>query len=188
MATGMQSPARIEAIGFSELIALPNTELERLMRQGKRPQREALAGYAFRGYNPSPLAKLVGVQRFLKVFAIDAQGALMGHNRFVRDGRGAIDSPWLPRGRAHGFYDVRPIEAGEPYDLYPEGVLLDYGSGRNAAFDPESVLRDILVQVNPGSAELYLGKAFFELGLGKLVAGFFMLERLCRTDELTARR
>ncbi|MCA9611715.1 MAG: hypothetical protein KC586_03045, partial [Myxococcales bacterium] len=80
----------------------------------------------------------------------------------------------------HGFYDVVPVKTGSRYDDFPNAVLLDYGSGRNAAWNPESRIRDFLVQVDPSNPDLYLGKAFLDLGVTRVFSNFFVLERLRR--------
>jgi hypothetical protein len=58
--------------------------------------------------------------------------------------------------------------------------LLNYGSGRNRALNPEARIRDFLVQVDPNNPDIFLGKAFLDLGLARAFSNFFLLERLGR--------
>ena len=72
---------------------------------------------------------------------------------------------------------MRAVRAGGRDDRYPQALLLDYGCGRNPAFDPSALLRDYLVQVDPRDPDLLLGHAFLALGPARVAAGYFVLER-----------
>jgi hypothetical protein len=166
---------------FTDLIALPPARLDEVMAHGSTPTADDLAGSEFRGFNPPWFAKLLGFQKFMKGFFVDEQGALAGYNLFVRNARAGAGAPWEPvaegtNGR-HGFYDVRPVQAGDRYDAFPSAVLLDYGSGRNAPLNPESRIRDYLVRVDPENPDLFLGKAYLDLGVVRLFSNFFVLDR-----------
>ncbi|MEM9863864.1 MAG: hypothetical protein AAF938_19850, partial [Myxococcota bacterium] len=93
-------------------------------------------------------------------------------SRLPKDGPGLGTDA---RGR-HGFYDV--VSATGRYGEFPQAVLLNYGSGRNAATNPEARIRDYLVQVDPNNPDLFLGKAYLNLGLTDVFSNFFVLERL----------
>ena len=56
-------------------------------------------------------------------------------------------------------------------------MLLNYGKGGNAAFDPTQVLRDYVVQVDPKNPDLLLGKAYGAIGPLHIPTNFFILER-----------
>jgi len=167
---------------YEELIAMSNADLDRVMREGATPSEENLVGWEFRGFNPPTFAKVLGFQKFIKGFFRD-DGGLAGYNLFVEDARAGADAPWVPKGgggpsKRHGFYDVRPVKPGSRYDELPNAVLLDYGSGRNAKLDPEGRIRDYLVQVDPQNPDLYLGKAYLDLGLTSVFSNYFVIERL----------
>lgn len=169
-------------LDFNTLIAMDVPTLDDVMAAGVTPQPENLAGYEFRGFNPPKFARWLGFQKFIKGFWLESNGALAGYNRFVRNPRGGPGQPWVakdpsPKGR-HGFYDVLPVVPGTRYDDFPHAVLLDYGSGRNSAWNPESRIRDFLVQVDAQNPDLYLGKAFLDLGITRVFSNFFVLERL----------
>jgi hypothetical protein len=170
-------------ITFDEIIALPNRELDRVMASGETPDAERLAGYEFRGFNPPFFAKLLGFQKFMKGFWVDEAQKLAGYNLFVKNPRGGPTAPWEPTkgggpDARHGFYDVAPVQGMGRYTDFPNAVLLDYGSGRNSGLNPESRIRDFLVRVDPGSDDLFLGKAYLDLGLFRVFSNFFILERL----------
>ena len=64
---------------------------------------------------------------------------------------------------------------------YHGGVLLDYGAVRR--WQSTSPLRDPLVAVNPGSAELLLGWSYLELPGAQLpTPSFFSLRRAGALD------
>lgn len=168
-------------VRFEDVIRMPKGELDRVMEVGATPARDALAGWEFKGYNPPVFARVLGFQKFIKGFFVDGGGKLAGYNLFVERPRGGPKAPWVPKkgGGAetrHGFYDVETPRGR--YADYPNAVLLNYGSGRNAALNPEARIRDFLVQVDPANPDLYLGKAFLDLGVGRVFSNFFVLERL----------
>lgn len=171
---------------FEQVIRFPRRELERVMLEGATPRREALEGWEFRGYNPPKVFRALGIQKFIKGFFVDAGDRLAGYNLFVEHPRRGPRAPWVGKkgggpATRHGFYDVVPVDPSSRYGDFPNAVLLDYGSGRNKALDPEGRIRDFLVQVDPGNPDLYLGKAFLDLGLTRVYSNFFVIEKLQRS-------
>lgn len=172
-----------EGLRFDQLIDLPRAELERVMRHGATPRSESLVGWEFRGYNPPLFARILGFQKFVKGFFREGE-KVAGYNLFVDRPRGGPGRPWVPKkggapSTRHGFYDVVPVRPGR-YGDFENAVLLDYGSGRNAPWNPESRIRDFLVQVDPHNPDLYLGKAYLDLGATRVFSNFFVLDRLRR--------
>lgn len=168
-------------ITYEELAKLPKSRLDDVMRAGSTPTAERLSGFEFRGFNPPRFARVLGFQKFLKGFFTDASGKLAGYNLFVEDARAGISAPWVAKNgggaaNRHGFYDVEAVKPGRYYDL-PHAVLLNYGSGRNSAFNPEARIRDFLVQVDPDNPDIFLGKAYLDFGLTRAFSNFFLLER-----------
>ncbi len=164
---------------FADLIAMSNEELDAVLQSGTAPDPDALVGWEFRGFNPPTFAKILGFQKFIKGFDRDDAGNVYGYNLFVEDARGGPDAPWVAKGDGgpdtrHGFYDIVPLAT----DTGIDGVLLDYGSGRNAWYNPEAVIRDQVVQVSAGNPDLLLGKAFLQIGPWRVFSNFFILERL----------
>ena len=187
--TPPSSPAQDKAsnhpfagITYAELAKLPKSRLDEVMITGAMPTAEQLSGFEFRGFNPPGFAKVLGFQKFIKGFFTDEAGKLAGYNLFVEDARAGLSAPWVPKKgggpeNRHGFYDVEPVRPGR-YGDFPHAVLLNYGSGRNSALNPEARIRDFLVQVDPGNNDLFLGKAFLDLGLTRAFSNFFLLERI----------
>ena len=167
-----------EGISYRDVIHLARPELERIMREGTTPLEENMVDAEFRGYNPPRFARVLGFQKFIKGFFRDAQG-WAGYNLFVDNPRGGYDRPWKqkPGSKRHGFYDVQPVRPGR-YGDFPNAVLLNYGAGRNSPLNPEGRIRDFVVQIDPGNPDLYLGKAFLDLGVTRAFANFFVIERL----------
>jgi hypothetical protein len=166
---------------FEALVRLPNDRLEDVLRHGHPPAREELVGYEFNGFNTPAFARVLGFQKFIKGFFEDEQKRLVGYNLFVERPRAGIHAPWVPKGTGgpenrHGFYDVLPVKPGR-YGDYENAVLLDYGSGRNHPLNPESRIRDFLVQVDPGNPRLLLGKAYVDLGASRVFSNYFVLSR-----------
>lgn len=166
---------------FEELARFPKERLEDALRRGSAPTRDGLSGREFDGFNTPDFARVLGFQKFIKGFFEDGEGKLVGYNLFVERPRAGITAPWVAKGgggseQRHGFYDVVPVVPGR-YGDYPNALLLDYGSGRNHALNPESRIRDFLVQVDPENPRLLLGKAYVDLGATRVFSNFFVLRR-----------
>lgn len=119
---------------------------------------------------------------FRKVFHRDpATSALRGWN--VRLEQRGLDGPSVPlvrRGRPFSFGHFRVVEpAGRPMPLGDyRGLLIDYGLAPHAAFDVTRFLRDPIVALNEGKAELLLGFSYVEIGRVRFATpSFFTLER-----------
>lgn len=168
-------------ITFEELATSPRERLEDALRRGTRPARAELVGREFDGFNTPAFTRVLGFQKFIKGFFEDEAGKLVGYNLFVERPRAGITAPWVPKDGGgpesrHGFYDVVPVTPGR-YGDYPNAYLLDYGSGRNHRLNPESRIRDFLVQVDPENPTLLLGKAYIDLGVTRVFSNFFVLSR-----------
>lgn len=169
---------------FEQLCRMSNPELEALLKAGKGPAPEALAGYEWRGFNRPPWAALLGIRKFIKGF-FAKDGGVEGYNIPAR--QNAFSEPWIQKPspeapKRFAFYRVRAVEAGED-SLYPNATLLDYGaSPRNLSIHPARLLRDYVVQPDPANPDLMLGKAYVAFGLLRIPATFFILERLRPTD------
>lgn len=164
-----------------------------VMRAGVAPAFEDLAGWEWAGNNTGPLPGLAGVRKFMKGFYLgpprahgpaglaqpDPDRPLQGYNIPVK--QNGLEAPHLPKPSAEapkrfGFYRVYRVESGQPFDRYPNALMLDYGLGGNPALDPSRVLRDYLVQVYPDDSTLLLGHAFAAVP-GKPALNFFVLRR-----------
>ncbi len=162
--------------------------LEAAFVSGTQPALDALVGWEFRGINrlPAnevPVAEVAGIKKFVKGFFRDERGQTMGYNCPVT--QNVLDGRWRTRPsdtapKRFGFYEVYPVDPTARDNKYLHAVLLDYGRGGNAVYDPTRGLRDYLVQVDADNPDLYLGKAYYAVGPGRLRLNFFILERFRR--------
>lgn len=187
---------------FLELARMPARELERVLVRGRTPDLASLVGWEFRGMNNPRWARLLGIRKFIKGFygpagraqsaperARAAPGgelvAIRGYNCGVL--QNADDEPWIgrpdpARPDRFGYFHVAAVDPTARDNAYLHAVLLDYGRGGNAGYDPSRGLRDYLVQVDPAEPELFLGKAYYALGPARLATSFFVLERFRRVS------
>ena len=155
----------------------PWRELERQFVDGATPDLDQLVGWEFRGINRLPLnalpiARMIGIKKFLKGFFRADDGRVMGYNSPVE--MNALDGQWNVGDKRFGFYEVYPVDPTARDNFYLHAVLLDYGRGGNKATDPSRGLRDYLVQLDD---DLLLGKAYYAVGPARVRTNFFILER-----------
>jgi hypothetical protein len=167
------------------LARAPRAELERAVQRGATPDVDALIGWEFRGINATPpgappIARLLGIEKFIKGFFRGSDRRVMGYNCPVV--QNVLDGRWRARPsdaapKRFGFYEVGPVDATSRDNAYLHAVLLDYGKGGNPAYDPSRGLRDYLVQIDD---DRWLGKAYYALGPARIAVGYFLLERFRR--------
>ncbi|MFH1130976.1 MAG: hypothetical protein V1754_06550 [Pseudomonadota bacterium] len=156
--------------------------LERLLSEGFAPALESLRGWEFRGYNVNPGTAILGFRKFKKGFFADPDNStfLKGYN--VKVVQNCLQEPWVEKrkdGNAirHSYYEVYPVRAAGPDNLYLNSLFLNYGIAGKPVWDPSCTIRDYLVQVSEKNENLLLGKAYVALGSVRIVGGFFVLER-----------
>lgn len=190
-------PASAPGERFLALGRQPRAELERALQRGHTPDPAQLVGWEFRGLNTPAWAGWAGIRKFLKGFydptgpgagVADAARAwapreIWGYNCPVVQNR--LEEPWVARPdhdrpRRFGYYRVTAVDPTARDNAYLHAVLLDYGAGGHVRLDPARGLRDYLVQVDPASPDLYLGKAYYALGPVRVGVSFFVLERYRR--------
>jgi hypothetical protein len=167
---------------FTSFLKVPLFILESLMLAGEKPDVEKLIGWEFKGHNIGILPKLGRILKFKKGF-MRFGDEVMGYNVVVE--QNSPEEPWIAlpdesNPKKHGFYKVYPAELSPKYKKYPNALLLDYGKGGNPLWDPSRFLRDYLVKPFPDNDDLYLGKAYVELGGKTIFVGYFVLERYNR--------
>jgi hypothetical protein len=83
---------------------------------------------------------------------------------------------------------VTPLPPPRTLPLCPErGLLLDYGLGKNPRLDPTRLLRDPLVALAPGDAQVLLGCSLVVAGPARLTTpSYFLLERHAPLDGFMA--
>ena len=173
------------AYSYVALARSGDRDLEFVLRCGTAPGLENLVGYEFKGYNTPFITQVLGFRKFKKgFFAAFGQspetGEISGYNVDVE--QNPIDQPWIARPseanpKRHSFYRVYRVRRAERDNLYPNALLLNYGLGGNAVWNPAGLLRDYLVQVDPENNDLLLGKAYFAIGPARVFPSFFVLER-----------
>ena len=163
-------------------------ELEQTFQRGTMPDADTLIGWEFRGINCTPrgalpIARLAGIQKFIKGMFRTEDGRVMGYNTPIV--QNVLDGRWRTRPsgaepRRFGFYEIAPVDATARDNHYLHALLLDYGKGGNAAWDVTRGLRDYLVQIDAADPDLLLGKAYYAAGPARVALGFFLLERFRR--------
>ena len=173
------------AYTYESLARSSDKDLEFVIRSGVTPALEGLVGFEFKGYNTPFITQILGFRKFKKGFFLGVgqaaeNGEISGYNVVVAQNR--IDEPWDAKPseqdpKRHGFYRAYRVRGSEIDSLYPNALLLNYGLGGNAVWNPAGLLRDYLVQVDPENKDLLLGKAYFAIGPMRVFPSFFILER-----------
>ncbi|MEO7732434.1 MAG: hypothetical protein ABIY55_15805 [Kofleriaceae bacterium] len=179
------TPTALPSRAALALAQASSRELEHAFQRGVTPDIEALIGWEFRGINATPrgappLARLAGIQKFVKGMFRAGDGRVLGYNAPVV--QNVLDGRWQTRPsdaapRRFGFYEVGPVDATARDNHYLHALLLDYGKGGNPVWDVSRGLRDYLVQLDAADPDRLLGKAYYALGPSRLGVGFFILER-----------
>lgn len=175
---------------FFELTRMSAKELTPIFENGVTPKFDELLCWEFRGFNPPVFARIFGFQKFKKGFFVDkdqsADGtAISGYNVLVR--QNWLDDPHVAKPneetpKRHGFYVVSAVNPGAKDNKHPHALLLNYGIGRNWQYNPERVIRDYLVRVDPGNPDLFLGKAYLAIGPLRVFSNYFVLDRYNKSN------
>jgi hypothetical protein len=170
---------------YRKLTDLSRKQLEAIIVGGISPDIEGLLNWEFRGWNITPMARMLGIQKFKKGFYRELNAhrddQCSGYNVEVR--QNTLDEPHIavpneqfPHRYAH--YLVTPVEQNSRDNLYPNALLLDYSRGpENPFWHPANRLRDYLVQIDRGNPDLLLGKAYIAIHSLRIFSNFFILER-----------
>ncbi|MCA1554328.1 MAG: hypothetical protein LC737_08120 [Chloroflexi bacterium] len=170
---------------YEQLARASNGQLEQIFRAGKAPRMDALLNFEWRGYNMTPVARLLGIQKFIKGF-FASSACVEGYNIAVQ--QNGLSEDWIAQPSAeqpkrYAFFVVQAVDPRAVDNRYRDALLLDYGaSTRNPRFGIERRLRDYLVQPDPANADLLLGKAYFAFGSLRVFSNFFIIERLRPTN------
>ena len=170
----------------AELLALDRRTLMTLLRAGHPIEPDALADSEYRGISLGlpQLIERLSWKKFQKVFHRDpSSGALRGWN--VRLEQNDLDAPCVPlqrRGMAHTFGHFEVVDPRQTRGVprgCDRGLLIDYGRGRNGRLNIISRLRDPIVALTAGSADVLLGWSYLDvLGDHVRTPSFFSLERV----------
>ncbi len=166
------------------LMQMDGTDLMRALESGHPIDPSALDDMEYRGVSlglPSFVERL-SWKTFKKVFHRDPQtSALRGWNVRIEQ-TGDVHGDYVPmerRGVPHTFGHFEVVDArGHQMPCAIDGLLIHYGLGRNGALNPIRRLRDPLVALEPGSADLLLGWSYVDLGMKRVgTPSFFVLSR-----------
>ena len=157
-------------------------ELAAALREGHPIDPRALDDTQYRGVSlglPPFMIRLTWL-KFRKTFHRDpSTGALRGWN--VRLQQNGLDAPNVarigPDGRAmtFGHYEVVPSDSYRPPNG-AQGLVIDYGRGRNGMLDPLNRVRDPLVALEAHGAQALLGWSYADLGVRFGTGSYFLLE------------
>jgi len=163
--------------------SLRRDQLAAALAAGHPIEPDALADRSYRGVSlglPGFVDRLAW-KTFAKVFHRDRErGVLRGWN--LRLEQTGLAGPLVPRQRGghdfhFGHFHVLPSAGFALPRALPQALVLDYGRGGNPRFDPTRAVRDPIVAVNAGSAELLLGWTYLELGAIRVgTPSYFTLE------------
>ncbi len=168
-------------LSAGDLWGMSRVELGGVLAAGHAIDPTALDDTAYRGVSlglPAWVERL-SWKTFQKVFHRDA-GRLRGWNvRLEQTGLDGESTPMVRRGKpfTFGHFEVVALDGYRTARTVGGGLMIDYGRGGNRRFDPIGRLRDPIVAVNSGSAELLLGWSYLDLGAFRLgTPSFFSLE------------
>ena len=167
----------------SDFLALSREQLAAALAGGHVIASDALANRIYRGVSlglPAFVDRLAW-KTFAKVFQHDRERhVLRGWNlRLEQTGLAGALVPLQKRGHDFhfGHFHVAPAAGYRMPRPLPQALVLDYGRGGNPRFDPTNAIRDPIVAVHPGSAELLLGWTYLDLGAFRAgTPSYFTLE------------
>ena len=169
----------------ADFLELNRAQLAAALQAGHPIASEALANRIYRGVSlglPAFVDRLAW-KTFAKVFLRDRQRqVLRGWN--LRLEQTGLEGPLVPRQRKgvdfhFGHFQVLPAAGYTLPRPLPQALILDYGRGGNPWFDPSNAIRDPIVAVHEGSAELLLGWTYLDLGALQVgTRSFFTLEAI----------
>jgi len=169
-----------------QLLGMTRRELAALLANGHPIESRALDDTAYRGISLGlpRWAERLSWKTFQKTFHRDpSTGRLRGWN--VRVEQRGLDAASVPKIRngvpfTFGHYDVVDLPGGAPRGIR-RGLLIDYTPAGGLA----SRIRDPLVALREGSAELLLGWSYVDLGFFRLpTPSYFALEREGQLDTI----
>lgn len=169
-----------------DVYAAPGDVLEAIMLRGAAPPFEELVGWEFDGWNVGMLAGGFGLNRKFRKGFYEGPARTEGPSPFIQGynipmHQDGADKPHRAKPsdespKRFGFYRVFDASKSPRHHRYGKALLLDYSLGGNG-FSAPSLLRDYLVCVHAGNADLLLGKAYLALGPLTVLGGYFILQR-----------
>ena len=174
-----------------ELLGADRRTLRALLADGHPIDVDSIVGWEYRGVSlglPAWVDRLAW-KTFVKAFHRDrADAPARGWNvRLKQTGLDGAIEPLTRNGRRFTFGHFRVVDPagyGVPDGADLGRVLLDYGLGGNPVLDPTARIRDPLVALIAGSADLLLGWTYVDVGIARIgTPSFFTLERYAPVTE-----
>jgi hypothetical protein len=167
---------------LEDVVRMSASELDRAMRAGHPIDEDVLADREYDGVSlnlPAWIERLTWT-KFCKVFHRETDGHLRGWN--CKIDQTPLDEPWVLTEKSgapmtYGHYRVTDPRGYAMPRPYGNGLMLDYGLGRNPRFDFTGRVRDPIVAVNEGDSTFLLGWSYVDLGLRFSTPSFFVLRR-----------
>ena len=175
-----------------EFLTLTPKQLLAELRAGHAIEPEHLFDKEYKGTSlglPAFVERLTW-KKFKKTFHFDpARAVLRGWN--VRLEQNALDAPCLPmqkRGEpvTFGHYHVVSPQGQRMPKGCDRGLLIHYGHGKKGPLDFTGRVRDPIVAINAGNADLLLGWSYLDLGVCIGTPSFFTLEFDCPLTTVVA--
>jgi hypothetical protein len=170
---------------IDRILRMSARELHALLEAGHPIDPAALDDTEYRGISLGlwGWVEKLSWKTFMKTFHRDPEtGRLRGWN--VRMKQNGLEGPFEPmedKGvpKTFGHYEVVACDAYRVPKGCEHGLLIHYGLGeKNASVDPVRRVRDPLVALEPGSAELLLGWSYVDTGISLVsTPSYFLLER-----------
>lgn len=163
---------------FEQLARLSAGKLQEIFEQGETPDIKNLLGYEFRGFNIPIIAKIMGIQKFKKGFFTKDEKPF-GYNIPVE--QNGLKGEWVGKPsdnapKRFGYFSLNPPNTTTLNSKEPQALLLNYADGKNSLFEG-AMLRDFVVQPYKNNPNLYVGKAYSQLGSNLVFPMFFIIER-----------
>jgi hypothetical protein len=164
---------------FESLASAGRDRLEQTLRAGAAPDYGGLEGHLYSGFNLGFIGRLAG-PKFKKAFA-RREARPLGYNELCEQDRKGPGGVWeVKKGRGHvGYFRVAPPPADArrtPFSNYPRAGLFDYGLDLNTGLQlPFRLIRDVVVLPNEDDHDVVLGKAYLDVGLGRIFCCYFVL-------------
>lgn len=167
-----------------DFLSLDKRALGAMLSAGHAIDPSQLDDTEYRGVSlglPGPIVALTWLV-FRKTFHRDpATGRLRGWNvRMEQNGLEGARVPQRANGEpiCFGHYEVGPARGYDSPIPCDQGLMIDYGRGKNGRLDPVRRARDPIVALEAGSTERLLGWTYLDLGIKRVgTPSFFLLER-----------
>ncbi|WP_291720791.1 hypothetical protein [Bernardetia sp.] len=157
------------------------SDLDILFENSSMATFENIEGYSFIGYNTNSITGFLGFRNFIKVFETSQK---TGYNIIVSQNKTSNHSNYIKKNKKgkplkQGFYALY-----NPAKIDIQGLVIDYGKGKNHFLEPARFLKDYLVVPYPQKPNILLGKAFLKIGKHLFFLSYFILKKFKPLSQL----